>query len=197
MIQKPDSCRRPPDERSHSSGAWLNYSFHHDVLRSGFLIRRQGGEGTTAGQTRPAGATFSSPPCFARIIPPCDCRVTAPCQATSVSNVARITLVTAVMSRELLSSQEAARRLGISPTTLYDWLAQSNAGTFMLRGQPVTIRYYQTGRRGQGRIKIECQEVERLLALMRVSPTSTQIRRPPSKKASLNHITTRLARPED
>jgi len=67
------------------------------------------------------------------------------------------------MSRELLSSQDAARRLGITTATLYDWLAQSDAGTFLIRGQPTTINYYQGGRKGQGRIKFDSQELERLL----------------------------------
>jgi hypothetical protein len=101
------------------------------------------------------------------------------------------------MSRELLSSQDAARRLGISTATLYDWLAQSDAGTFMIRGQPTTINYYQGGRKGQGRIKIDSQELERLLELMFVSPKSQPIRRAPRKQTSMQHITTTLGRPDD
>ncbi|MCO6457681.1 MAG: helix-turn-helix domain-containing protein [bacterium] len=101
------------------------------------------------------------------------------------------------MSRELLSSQDAARRLGISTATLYDWLAQSDAGTFMIRGQPTTINYYQGGRKGQGRIKIDSQELERLLELMFVSPKSQPIRRAPRKQTSMQHITTKLGRPDD
>ena len=101
------------------------------------------------------------------------------------------------MSRELLSSQDAARRLGITTATLYDWLAQSDAGTFMIRGQPTTINYYQGGRKGQGRIKIDSQELERLLELMFVSPKSQPIRRAPRKQMSMQHITTKLGRPDD
>jgi len=101
------------------------------------------------------------------------------------------------MSRELLSSQDAARRLGISTATLYDWLAQSDAGTFMIRGQPTTINYYQGGRKGQGRIKIDSQELERLLELMFVSPKSQPIQRAPRKQTSMQHITTKLGRPDD
>ncbi|MDA1013988.1 MAG: DNA-binding protein [Planctomycetota bacterium] len=101
------------------------------------------------------------------------------------------------MSRELLSSQDAARRLGITTATLYDWLAQSDAGTFMIRGQPTTINYYQGGRKGQGRIKIDSQELERLLELMFVSPKSQTIRRAPRKQTSMQHITTKLGRPDD
>lgn len=146
---------------------------------------------------RPARVICSGPPLsrqnYLTMRPPCDS--TAPSYVRI--GCRRFTLVTTVMSRELLSSHEAARRLGVSPTTLYDWLAQSDAGTFMIRGQPVVICYYQGGRRGQGRIKIDGQEVERLLALMRVSPIPPQARRPPSKKTSLNHITTQLGRPDD
>ena len=101
------------------------------------------------------------------------------------------------MSRELLSSQDAARRLGISTATLYDWLAQSDAGTFMIRGQLTTINYYQGGRKGQGRIKIDSQELERLLELMLVSPKPIPSRRSPRKRNSLQHITTKLGRPDD
>jgi hypothetical protein len=101
------------------------------------------------------------------------------------------------MSRELLSSQDAARRLGITTATLYDWLAQSDAGTFMIRGQPTTVNYYQGGRKGQGRIKIDSQELERLLELMFVSPKSQPIRRAPRKQTSMQHITTKLGWPDD
>ena len=101
------------------------------------------------------------------------------------------------MSRELLSSQDAARRLGISTATLYDWLAQSDAGTFMIRGQPTTINYYQGGRKAQGRIKIDGQELDRLLELMFVSPKSQPIRRALPKQTSMQHITTKLGRPDD
>ncbi len=101
------------------------------------------------------------------------------------------------MSQELLSSQDAARRLGIRPATLYDWLAQSDAGTFMIRGQSTTINYFQGGRKGQGRIQIEDQEVERLLDLMKVQPKTVPIRRPLQKPSTFQHITTKPGRPDD
>lgn len=101
------------------------------------------------------------------------------------------------MSPELLTSEEAAHRLGISVLTLYDWLTQSDAGTFEIRGQAVTIAYFQGGRRGQGRIKIEVQEIERLLSLMRVAPKSQRTRNPPNSTPALQHITTKLGRPDD
>ena len=101
------------------------------------------------------------------------------------------------MSSELLSSEQAARKLGISVFTLYDWLGQSDAGRFEIRGQPVTIAYYQGGRRGQGRIKIDSREIDRLLSLMRVSPQPNILRKKPTKKPTLQHITAKLGRPED
>ena len=59
------------------------------------------------------------------------------------------------MSEELLSTTEAARQLGISRASLYDWLSQSNARQFTFRGRPVTIEHLQGGAKGQGRIKIK------------------------------------------
>ena len=101
------------------------------------------------------------------------------------------------MSSELLSSDQAARRLGISVLTLYCWLNQSDAGEFEIRAQPVTVAYYQGGRCGQGRIKIDTREIERLLSLMRVTPRSACARKRPIKKTTLQHITTQLGRPDD
>ena len=83
------------------------------------------------------------------------------------------------MPDELLTAQEAARRLGISTASLYGWLGQSDAGTFVLRGQPVVVDYLQGGAKGQGRIKLEAQEVERLRNLMRVQPRSQPSRKLP------------------
>jgi len=95
----------------------------------------------------------------------------------------------------LLSTQEAAEKLGISTTTLYDWLAQSDAGSFRIRGQSVTIDYYQGGPKGQGRIKIEATEVERLKELMRVKPRIQKTRRPPKRVENYPGITVKLGRP--
>ena len=69
---------------------------------------------------------------------------------------------------DLLSAQESARRLGISVSSFYDWLNQSDRGEFAIRGEPVTIDYFQTGRKGQGRILLESDEVQRLKDLFRV-----------------------------
>ena len=101
------------------------------------------------------------------------------------------------MDSTLLTADDAATQLGVSRTTLYDWLAQSDGGRFMLRGQLVTINYLQGGRRGQGRIKIERTEVDRLMELMRVNPKLTRVRVAPRPKAALRHISAKLGRPVD
>ncbi|WP_013630110.1 helix-turn-helix domain-containing protein [Rubinisphaera brasiliensis] len=98
----------------------------------------------------------------------------------------------------LLTSQQAAEVLGISVLTLYDWLGQSDAGEFEIRGERVTIDYYQGGRKGQGRIRIEEAEVRRLLSLMRSTPKPQRRRQSPTKTSnSFRHITTKLGRPDD
>src|SRR2546430_2150503 len=100
------------------------------------------------------------------------------------------------MSGELLSAREAARRLGMAVTSLYDWLGQSDRGLLVLRGQPVTINYLQGGWRGQGRIRIEAAEVERLKDLMRVHPQRIIPRRPPVRQQSFPGITVPLGWPD-
>ena len=107
------------------------------------------------------------------------------------------TIGASAMSGELLSSQEAAQGLGISVTSLYDWLARSDHGDFMLRGQPLTIRYLQGGARGQGRIRIEASEIERLKEAMRVHPRPRLTRRQPTKTQHFPGITVPLGRPTD
>ena len=99
------------------------------------------------------------------------------------------------MDEVLLSAAEAARRLGISTASLYDWLGQSDAGTFALRGKPVTVNYLQGGAQGQGRIKLEAREVERLRDLMRVQPCPHPERRPPTNKLQFPGITASWAAP--
>jgi hypothetical protein len=96
---------------------------------------------------------------------------------------------------ELLSAQEVARRLRIAVATLYDWLGQSDRGMLLVRGQPVTIDYLQGGPRGQGRIRIEAQEVERLKDLLRVRPQPHVPRPPPLRNPSFPGITVDLGRP--
>jgi len=100
------------------------------------------------------------------------------------------------MPEEFLTAQEAARRLGIAAASLYDWLGQSDRGLLVIRGQPVTIDYLQGGPQGQGRIRIEAGEVERLKNLMRVRPQPGLPRRPPIRQCSFPGITVPLGRPE-
>ena len=101
------------------------------------------------------------------------------------------------MNSNTLSAQEAAEKLGISTSSFYDWLAQSNAGQFMLRGRSATIDYYQGGRKGQGRIRIKQTEVDRLMGLMRVAPQSPRSTRSPRQRPRLTHINSPLGRPEE
>lgn len=99
------------------------------------------------------------------------------------------------MEDVLLSAAESARRLGISTASLYDWLGQSDAGTFALRGNPVTISYLQGGAKGQGRIKLEAGEVDRLRDLMRVQPRPHPQRQSPTQRLQFPGITVKLGRP--
>jgi hypothetical protein len=99
------------------------------------------------------------------------------------------------MESDLLSTGEAAQRLGLARATLYTWLADSDAGTLVIRGQPVTIDYFQGGARGQGRIRITTAEIERLQELMRVRPTPRPRRRPPRRTDHFPGIYVQLGDP--
>jgi hypothetical protein len=99
------------------------------------------------------------------------------------------------MDDELLSAQDAARRLGIAVTSLYDWLGQSDHGLLVIRGQPFTIDYLQGGPAGQGRIRIDLAEVERIKEAMRVRPRNTRLRQLPLRRATFPGITVTLGRP--
>jgi excisionase family DNA binding protein len=101
------------------------------------------------------------------------------------------------MADELLSTREAARRLGISVPTLYDWLGQSDRGLLVIRGQHVSIRYLQGGPRGQGRIKIEAAEVDRLRELLVARPQRKTPRRPPVRLPTYPGITVKLGNVDD
>lgn len=101
------------------------------------------------------------------------------------------------MASELLNSTEAARRLGISVASLYDWLARSQRGEFLMRGQPFTINYLQGGAQGQGRIQIEVVEVERLKDAMRVRPQPQPKRRLQYRPRQFPGINVRLGRPDE
>ena len=96
---------------------------------------------------------------------------------------------------DLLSPAEAARRLGVTVTTLYDWLGRSDRGLLVIRGLPVTVEYLQGGPAGQGRIRIERREAERVRELMRVRPQSIIARRPPTPQVRFPGITVPLGRP--
>ncbi|UBM36599.1 helix-turn-helix domain-containing protein [Bremerella sp. TYQ1] len=97
---------------------------------------------------------------------------------------------------KLLSSADAAERLGISVLTLYEWLSQSDSGQFQIRGQRLFIEYSQGGAKGQGRIRISENEIDRLLGLMRVQPQAKKPRRSQSPKPKSHFITTPLGRPD-
>jgi hypothetical protein len=99
------------------------------------------------------------------------------------------------MSDEVLSAAQSARRLGITVTTLYDWLGQSDRGLLIIRGQAVTIDYLQGGAKGQGRIQIELTEVQRLKELMRVRPQWGRPRHLPVRQTIYPGITAPLGMP--
>jgi len=103
------------------------------------------------------------------------------------------------MPANLLSTDEAAERLGITRSTLYDWLAQSDSGEFMIRGQAETINYFQGGRRGQGRIKFEEREINRLLTRMKVQPKENKPRQLPKqkRKSDFQYIKVKPGRPDE
>ena len=96
---------------------------------------------------------------------------------------------------ELLDVRESAAALGIRPATLYDWLGQSDRGLLVIRGQRVTIQYFQGGPAGQGRISFEFAEVLRLRELMRVRPHPMPQRRPSTQSTLFPGITVPLGRP--
>jgi len=101
------------------------------------------------------------------------------------------------MEYGLRTAREAAKRLGIARATFYQWLADSDAGILVIGGQPMAIDYFQTGAKGQGRIRIEAAEVERLKAAMRVRPRPTRQRRPPTQRRCYPGITVELGHPDD
>lgn len=100
------------------------------------------------------------------------------------------------MSEKLIAAKDAAFRLGMSVTSLYDLLHQSDQGTLVIRGQPATINYFQGGPRGQGRIKLEASEIERVTELMRVRPRQARHRSAPIRPSAFPGITAPLGRPD-
>jgi len=99
------------------------------------------------------------------------------------------------MADEYVQPSEAARRLGISVTTLYDWLSQSDYGMLKIRGEAVTIEYLQSGPAGHGRIRIGSAEIVKIMECMRVRPAGTVVRHPPMKQSDYPGITVPLGRP--
>jgi hypothetical protein len=99
------------------------------------------------------------------------------------------------MPHELLTAAEAAQRLGIRVTTLYDWLGQSDHGLLRIRGAAFTIDYFQSGPRGQGKIGIDATELERIKQAMRVVPQYQAPRRSGAQTRSYPGITVPLGRP--
>jgi len=96
----------------------------------------------------------------------------------SISNGQRPGRVT-MGENEPLTAEESAKRLGVDRLTLYGWLSKSDCGELVIRGHHVIIQYRQTGARGQGKIAIEAQEIERLKKLMQVTPRRPKKFRPP------------------
>ena len=101
------------------------------------------------------------------------------------------------MPDELLTAREAASRLGITVTTLYDWLGLSDQGLLVIRGQSVGIQYFQGGPRGQGRIRIEAAEVERIRGLMCVHPQHARPGPRTVPRQGFPGITVTLGHPND
>lgn len=66
-----------------------------------------------------------------------------------------------------------------------------------MRGLPFAISYLQTGPAGQGRIRIEASEVERLLDAMRVQPLKVPSRRMPLAQRNFPGINVKLGLPPD
>ncbi|HWB00217.1 MAG TPA: DNA-binding protein [Pirellulales bacterium] len=99
------------------------------------------------------------------------------------------------MDGELLTVREAAKRLAIKPTTLYAWFGLARRGLLVLRGENVTVHFYQTGRKGQGRISIPASEVERLRGYLQVVPPRAPIRQSPVRRLSFPGIDVPLGRP--
>jgi transposase-like protein len=98
------------------------------------------------------------------------------------------------MSDVLLTTSTAAEKLGITVTTLYDWLSQSDRGDLVIRGENVTVDYLQGGPKGQGKIVIEASEVTRIRNLMRVRPQTARCRRHPMPRGFFPGVNVPLGR---
>jgi hypothetical protein len=105
-------------------------------------------------------------------------------------------LETRTVADELLDPTAAALRLGITRTTLYDWLGLSRRNLLEIHGRRATIEFFQTGAKAQGRIRIESREVERIKELMRIVPTAAPVRRLLVARTTYPHINVPLGRPD-
>jgi hypothetical protein len=76
-----------------------------------------------------------------------------------------------------------------------NWLGQSDRGILVMRRQSYAIDYLEGGPAGQGRIRIEPAEVERLREAMRVRPRNTPLRQVLLRRATFPGITVALVRP--
>lgn len=119
----------------------------------------------------------------------------SPQTATPLRPKARHPEPTQAPGDHLLTVGEAARRLGVKPATVYDWLGRTRIGELVIQGQRVTIDYYQTGPNGKGRIQIEAAEVDRVRELMRVKPQIHVPRQLPVRTMNFPGITVPLGRP--
>lgn len=101
----------------------------------------------------------------------------------------------ASMETAWLNAAEAANELGLRPATFYDWLSRSDYGLLEIRGVQVRIDYLQGGAKGQGKIRISEQEVQRIIELLRVKPMVMP--RPPAPRPhrSFPGISVPLGRP--
>jgi hypothetical protein len=99
------------------------------------------------------------------------------------------------MPEDFLTAAESASRLGVTRATMYAWLGLSRRNLLEIRGQRVTIEFFQTGAKGQGRIRLDAREVERIREFLRVKPTAAPERRPSVPRRTFPHISVPLGHP--
>lgn len=97
---------------------------------------------------------------------------------------------------DLLSAKESAQELGVTVATLYGWLGLSRHNMLEIRGQRITVNYFQGGPKGQGRILIEAREVARLKEAMRVTSVAMPPRRTPIRYEAYPGIVVAIGRPD-
>ena len=114
---------------------------------------------------------------------------------TKCLQVDQVVAIVIAMTTRPLTAEQAADALCIKVGTLYGWLEQSDVGELVIRGENVTINYLQGGARGQGRIFIDRNEIERIKNMMRVQPVVIPHRRQTINE-TFEHITVALGRPD-